>query len=265
LGPGGVERDLEMLPAAIALFVLGSIAGSFVTVVAHRVPREEGFVSGRSRCPHCGETVAAYDNVPIVSWLALRGRCRHCGEPISRRYPLTEAGTGLLWAGTCLALGTDDAGELVLGLVLCTVLVAITLTDLELKIIPNAIVGAGALAGLAIVLAFDLGDLGQRGLAVLIAGGALLLVALAYPRGMGMGDVKLVAMMAIYLGRSIAPALLIGFASGALVGVAMIARNGAEARKRAVPFGPFLALGGVIGLWFGDDLVDWYLDTFANG
>ena len=253
-----------MLASAVLAFVSGALIGSFVTVVAHRVPRGEGIVTGRSRCPHCGKTIAAYDNIPIVSWLLLRGRCRACGAPISARYPLTEASLGALFAGTVLALGTDDAGELVLGLVLCTVLVAITLTDLERRIIPNAIVLAGALAGVAIVLAFGLGDLEQRAIAVLVSGGALFLLAFAYPRGMGMGDVKLVAMMAIYLGRAIAPALLVGFASGALVGVALIARHGGEARKRAVPFGPFLALGGVVGLWFGDDIVDWYLDTFTG-
>jgi leader peptidase (prepilin peptidase)/N-methyltransferase len=250
---------------AVLAFVIGALIGSFITVVAHRLPRKEGFVTGRSRCPGCGAQIDARDNIPIVSWLLLRGRCRHCGEPISARYPLTEAASGLLWLATVLILGNDDVGELVLGLAFVTVLTAITLTDLELRIIPNAIVGAGVIAGIAIVLAFDLGDLGQRALAVAIGGGALLLVALAYPRGMGMGDVKLVAMMGIYLGRAIAPALLIGFAAGALVGVALILREGAGARKKAVPFGPFLALGGVIGLWFGDDIVDWYLDTFGNG
>lgn len=250
---------------AVLAFVLGALLGSFVTVVAHRLPRKEDFVTGRSRCPACGAQIDARDNIPIVSWLLLGGRCRNCEEAISARYPLTEAASGLLWAATVLILGNDDVGELVLGLVFVTVLTAITLTDLELRIIPNAIVAAGAIAGIAIVLAFDLGDVGQRALAVAIGGGALLLVALAYPRGMGMGDVKLVAMMGIYLGRAIAPALLIGFAAGALVGVALIAREGASARKRAVPFGPFLALGGVIGLWFGDDIVDWYLDTFGNG
>lgn len=249
--------------AAIAL-VAGAFIGSFVTVVAHRVPRGEGIVMGRSRCPECGEDIAAYDNVPIVSWLALRGRCRRCRAPIPATYPLTEAGLGMLWAGTVLALGTDDAGELMLGLVLCAVLVAITLTDLERRIIPNAIVLAGAVAGVAIVLGFDLGELGERAIAVVAAGGALALIALAYPRGMGMGDAKLVAMMGIYLGRSIAPALLIGFASGAVVGAILITRHGSEARKRAVPFGPFLALGGVVALWFGDDIVDWYLDTFTS-
>ena len=194
-----------MAGAAAIAFVAGAVIGSLITVIAHRVPRGEGFVTGRSRCPGCGAQIAAYDNVPIVSWLLLRGRCRHCGAPISARYPLTEAGLGALWAGTVLALGTDDAGELVLGLVLCAVLVAITLTDLELRIIPNAFVLAGAIAGLAIVLAFDLGDLDQRAIAIAAAGGAFFLIALVYPRGMGMGDAKLVAMMALYLGRSIAP------------------------------------------------------------
>lgn len=145
---------------------------------------------------------------------------------------------------------------------LCTVLVAVTLTDLELRLIPNAIVLAGALAAVAIVAVSDPSSLGERAVAAAAAGGALLLVALAYPRGMGMGDVKLVAMLGLYLGRAVAPALLIGLAAGALVGVAMIARHGAAARKRAIPFGPFLALGGVIGLWFGDGIVDWYLDEF---
>ncbi len=252
-----------MMGAAAIAFVAGAVIGSLITVIAHRVPRGEGFVTGRSRCPGCGERIAAYDNIPIVSWLLLRGRCRHCGEPISARYPLTEAGLGVLWAGTVLAIGTDDAGELTLGLVLCAVLVAITLTDLELRIIPNAFVLAGAIAGLAIVLAFDLGDLDQRAIAIAAAGGAFFLIALAYPRGMGMGDAKLVAMMAIYLGRSIAPAVLVGLIAGSLVGIAIIAREGAGARKSAVPFGPFLALGGVVGLWFGDEIVDWYLDTFT--
>jgi leader peptidase (prepilin peptidase)/N-methyltransferase len=247
---------------AAGLFVLGAVIGSFVTVIAHRVPRKEGFVTGRSRCPSCGAEIRARDNVPLASWLVLRGRCRDCGEPISKLYPLTELGLGLLYLGTFLALGNDDAGELVLGLVLCTVLVAITLTDLELRLIPNTIVLAGSIAAVAIVAITDSGELGENALAAAIAGGIMFLIVLAYPRGMGMGDAKLVAMMGLYLGRAVAPAVLIGFLVGALVGVALIFRHGAEARKRAVPFGPFLALGGVIGLWFGDDIVDWYTDTF---
>jgi leader peptidase (prepilin peptidase) / N-methyltransferase len=247
--------------AAIA-FVAGLLIGSFVTVLAHRIPRGEGFVTGRSRCPACGTEIGARDNIPVVSYLLLRGRCRACGERISVRYPLTELALGVLYAGTVLALGTDDGGELALGLVLCTILLAVTITDLELRLIPNLIVGPGAVAGLAIVAATDVDAVPESLLAAAIAGGLLFVVALAYPRGMGMGDVKLVAMMGIFLGRAVAPAVLVGFAVGALVGLVMIARHGAQARKSAVPFGPFLALGGVVGLWFGDDMVDWYLDEF---
>lgn len=253
-----------MAAITLALFVAGTVLGSFVTVVAHRVPRGEPFVAGRSRCPSCRTPIGARDNVPVLSWVLLRGRCRSCGDPISARYPLAELGLGLLWAVTYLVVGDDDIGELALGLVLCTALVAITLTDLDLQLIPNAIVGPTALAGVAIVIATDPGSLDERAIAAVAAAGVLLVIALAYPRGMGMGDVKLVAMMGIYLGRATAPGVLLGFAAGALVGLAMIARQGSAARKQAIPFGPFLALGGVLGLWFGDEIVDWYLDEFFS-
>ncbi len=250
-----------LIPAAF-LFVAGCLIGSFVTVVAHRLPRGQGFVTGRSRCPGCGHEIRARDNIPVVSWLVLRGRCRDCGEPISPRYPLTEVGVGALWAATYLILGGDDIAELALGLVLCALLMAITLVDLDLRLIPNKIVLAGALVAVALVAATDPGDLPERLIAAAIGGGVLFLVVLAYPRGMGMGDAKLVAMLGLYLGRALAPALLIGLLLGATVGLVMIARRGAGARKTAIPFGPFLAAGGVIGLWFGDELVDWYLDEF---
>jgi leader peptidase (prepilin peptidase) / N-methyltransferase len=253
-----------MASVAILLFVLGCVFGSFVTVLAHRIPRGESWIGGRSRCPSCGAEIGARDNIPVLSWLLLRGRCRACGEPISVRYPLAEIGLGVLWAATYLILGDDDAAQLALGLVLCALLVAITLTDLDLRLIPNKLVIVGAMVAISVVAAPALGDLPDRAVAAAAAGGVLFVVALAYPRGMGMGDVKLVAMMGLYLGRAIAPAVLIGFAAGALVGGLLIARHGAAARKRAIPFGPFLALGGVIGLWFGDDIVDWYLDEFFS-
>ena len=251
-----------MALVAVLLFLAGCVLGSFITVVAHRLPRGEGFVTGRSRCPSCGTQIAARDNIPVASWLLLHGRCRNCGEPISPRYPLTEAGLGALWATTYLILGDDGGGQLALGLVLCAVLVAITLTDLDLRRIPNPIVAFGAVAAVAIVAATDPDSLPEDLLAAAIGGLVFGGIALAYPRGMGMGDAKLVAMMGLYLGRAMAPAALIGLLAGAIVGGALIARHGAEARKRAIPFGPFLALGGVIGLWFGDDIVQWYLDEF---
>jgi leader peptidase (prepilin peptidase) / N-methyltransferase len=252
------------MPAILAL-PAGLILGSFVTVVAHRIPRGESVVAGRSRCPGCGATIAAYDNVPVLSWLALRGRCRHCGLRIPARYPLTELTMAVLFAATVLILGTDDVGELALGLSLCALLVAVTLTDLERRVIPNAVLAVGAVIGFAIAAAADPGSLPERAVAAAGAGGFLLVVALAYPRGMGMGDVKLAAVMGLYLGQAVVPAMLIGFGTGALVGLAMIARRGAAARKQAIPFGPFLALGGIAGLWFGEPIVDWYVGTFLGG
>lgn len=246
---------------AIPLFVLGAILGSFATALAHRLPRGESWVSDRFGCPSCGSKIRARDKIPVVSWLALRGHCRDCREKISARYPLAELVLGALFAATYLIVGTDEWWELALGLVLCFVLVTITLTDIEQRIIPNKIVLAGSLAAVAIVVAGDPSSLDSRAIAAAIAGGLMFLLAFAYPQGMGMGDAKLVGMMALFIGRAIAPATLLGFALGALVGVALVARHGSSARKRTIPFGPFLAIGGVVGLWFGDDIVEAYLEV----
>src|SRR3954467_15614883 len=154
-----------MASVAVLLFVCGCVLGSFISVVAYRLPRGEGFVTGRSKCPSCGAQIGARDNVPVLSWLLLGGRCRNCGERISIRYPLAEAGLGALWAATYLILGGDDGGELALGLVLCAVLVTVTLTDLDQRRIPNPIVAVGAVAALAIVAATDADSLPQNLLA----------------------------------------------------------------------------------------------------
>jgi leader peptidase (prepilin peptidase)/N-methyltransferase len=239
-------------------FLLGLIAGSFVSAVAHRVPRGISIAGPRSQCPACGATIAAYDNVPALSWLLLRGRARCCGAPIPIRYPLTELGLGLLFAATVLVY-RDEPAEAAIGLVFVTMLAAITLTDLEQRIIPNKILLAGAILCLAIAAATDPGGLPERGIAAAAAGGLLFLVVLAYPAGMGLGDVKLTATMGLFLGRAVAPAVLVALLVGSVVGLAMIARHGSQARKMAIPFGPFLALGGVAGLLVGEQLVDLYL------
>jgi leader peptidase (prepilin peptidase) / N-methyltransferase len=247
--------------AAIA-FLGGLMAGSFVSVVAHRVPRGESIVGPRSRCPACGAQIAAYDNVPLVSWTLLRGRARCCGASISPRYPLVELTLGVLYAATVLVLWEEPA-EIALGLVFVTALAAVTLTDLERRIIPNRILLVASVIGAAIAAVSDPAGLPERAVAAVGAGGLLFLAALAYPRGMGLGDVKLAATMGLFLGRCVAPAILVALLAGSLVGLAMIARHGAAVRKRAIPFGPFLALGGVVGLLAGEELVDWYLDTFS--
>src|SRR5215210_142069 len=232
-----------MVPIASFAFIGGLITGSFVGVVAHRVPRGRSIVGPRSECPSCGTQIAAYDNVPVISWVLLGGHCRSCEARIPARYPLIELAVGISFAATALVL-RDDPAALALGLVFVAVLAAITLTDLERRVIPNAILVVGSLIGLGIVAATDPASLPERMAASLGAGGFLLLFALIYPRGMGMGDVKLAAVMGLFLGISVIPALGVGIVLGALTGLAIMLRYGAAARKHPVPFGPFLAIGG---------------------
>lgn len=244
-------------PVVVVAGLFGLLVGSFLNVVAHRLPRGESLARPGSRCPGCGHPVRPYDNVPVLSWLILRGRCRDCGEPISWRYPLVELVTAVLWAAVVAV--RDDAGGIALGLILVTALVPIVLIDLERRLIPNVITGPAAVAAVVAGLALDLDGLPEQLIAGAAAGGFFLLAVLAYPRGMGMGDVKLAGVMGLCLGRAVAPAILIGLVAGVLVGGVIIARVGARAgRKVAVPFGPFLALGAVAGLFAGDAIVDWY-------
>jgi leader peptidase (prepilin peptidase)/N-methyltransferase len=245
---------------AVYAGLLGAAVGSFLNVVVWRLPRGESIVSPPSRCPRCETPIRPRDNVPIVSWLLLRARCRACGEPISRRYPLVEGLTAVLFAAVVVVEGVD--WDLVWQLPFAAVLVAVALIDLDHRIVPNKIVFPAAIWGLGSALLVRLGDLPE-----LVAWGAgafafLLIAALAYPAGMGMGDVKLAGVMGLYLGSAILPALLGAFLTGSVYGVAMIARHGAAARKTGVPFAPFLALGGVVGLLAGQDLVDLYRNTF---
>jgi leader peptidase (prepilin peptidase)/N-methyltransferase len=242
------------------LFTLvgGLCVGSFLNVVAFRLPRGESLVSPGSHCPGCGTPVRAYDNVPLLGWMLLRGRCRSCGEPISPRYPIVEGVTALLAVAVVLVKSTPR--DVVLGLVLVAVLVPVALIDLEEQIIPNKITLPAAVAAVVIGLLMAPSEVPEQLIAGAAAGGFLLVFVLAYPRGMGMGDVKLAAVLGLYLGRSVAPAMLIALASGTVVGIVVMMRVGvAEGRKTAVPFGPFLALGGVVGLLAGPAIVHWYL------
>lgn len=251
-----------MALAAIAALLGGLIIGSFLNVVAWRLPRGESLSRPPSHCPSCDAPIKPYDNIPVLSWLLLRGRCRSCGEKISARYPLVEATTGLLWAAVVLARW-DDAGGIVLGILFVTFLIPITLIDLDVRLIPNKLTIPAAVLAVVTIVVLDTDFLVE---ALISAAGAFaffFLAALAYPRGMGMGDVKLAGVMGLYLGRAVAPAIFIALIAGVLVGGIIIARLGATAgRKTAVPFGPFLALGGVIALFAGDALVDEYLKTF---
>jgi leader peptidase (prepilin peptidase) / N-methyltransferase len=245
---------------AIFLALLGATVGSFVNVVAYRLPRGESIVRPRSRCPGCGVQVAAYDNLPIVSWILLSGRCRHCQGRISPQYPIVEALTGALFAAVALRSGTS--AQVWPGLVLMTLLVTVSAIDIEHRIVPNRLLLPAAVAALALWALADPGRIPENLIAAAAAGGFLLAAAVAYPAGMGMGDVKLAAVMGLYLGRAVAPALLVAFGAGALVGVGVIAVKGSAGRKQAIPFAPFLALGGIVGQLFGVDIADWYVAHF---
>jgi leader peptidase (prepilin peptidase)/N-methyltransferase len=247
-----------MLAGSLIAFVLGLAAGSFATAVAHRAPRGMSIAGPRSQCPACGVQIAARDNVPVFSWLLLRGRARCCGARISPRYPLTELAVAALFA-VAAVVHWDDPAVIATDWVFVTMLAVVTLTDLERRIIPNVVLLTGAVLCLAIAAPTDPGGLPERAIAAAAAGGILFLVVLAYPRGMGLGDVKLTATMGLFLGRAVAPAILIALLAGTLVGLALIARHGSQARKMAIPFGPFLALGGVVGMLVGDQLIDLYL------
>ena len=249
---------------AVATFAgfIGAIFGSFLNVVAYRLPRHESLLTPASHCPKCGTPVKPYDNIPILSWLLLHGRCRSCSEPISPRYPLIEALTAALCFGAALA-GSSPV-DVVLGIVLILLVVPAALIDLEYRIIPNRITALGAVLALVIGTALDPSGEPTRLIAGAGAGGFLLLAALAYPGGMGMGDVKLAGMMGLFLGRSIAVALFAGLLSGVVLGAVVMARVGvAQGRKTAVPFGPFLALGGVVALLVGPQIVHWYLHAMV--
>jgi leader peptidase (prepilin peptidase)/N-methyltransferase len=251
-----------MAPALAPAALFGLIIGSFLNVVAWRLPRGESLVRPRSKCPGCGTQVKPYDNLPVVSWLVLRGRCRGCAQRISARYPVVEALTAVLYV-LVVAVKWGDVLQMTLGLVLVTFLVPIAAIDLDHKIIPNKLTGPAAVLAIALVAVLDTRHLPEY----LIAGaGALLffyLPALIHNKGMGMGDVKLAAVLGLYLGRAVAPALFIALILGVVVGAGVIAAKGvSEGRRAKVPFGPFLAAGALVAFFVGDGIVDSYMERF---
>lgn len=236
--------------------LLGLVVGSFLNVVVHRVPAGGSVAWPASRCPNCGKPILRRDNVPLVSYAALRGRCRSCGEPIPARYPLVEGLTGVLFGAA--AIRFEGAGQLALSLVLIAALIALAVTDLEHRLLPNAIVGPAAVAGL--VLSFWGGSAAWWAypLAALAVAGFLFGLATVYPGGMGMGDVKMGGMLGMFLGPYAAMAVFAGALSGILAYAALVVAGRLE-RGSALPFGTFMALGGLVALFAGPQLWGLYL------
>ena len=249
------------MPVALAA-IFGAVAGSFLNVVAYRLPRKESLVAPGSRCPTCSKPIKPYDNIPIFGWLLLRGRCRECRTEISARYPVVEALTAAL--AVAVVLVKYSGHDVALGLVLVGVLVPIALIDLEHRVIPNKLTAPAAGAAIAIGLVLNPAGVPEQLIAGAAAAAFLLVFVLAYPRGMGMGDVKLAGVLGLFLGRSVAVAILAGVLLGTVVGAVVMARVGVkQGRKTAVPFGPFMAVGGVVALLAGPAIVHWYLHSVA--
>jgi leader peptidase (prepilin peptidase)/N-methyltransferase len=240
--------------AALITFVPGLAIGSFLNVVAARLPAGRSVVYPPSACPSCDAPIAARDNIPVLSYLLLGGRCRSCGTRIGWQYPAVELLTALLFAGCGIAFGfTFEAATAAF---FCAVLVAVSVIDLERFIIPNRIV----LPAAAIVLAAQTirEPSAEWAIGGLAAALFLLLAAFAYPAGMGMGDVKLALLLGFELGRTVPVALIIGFLAALVPSAVLIARHGRAARKMRIPLGPFLALGGVTALFWGERIIDVY-------
>jgi leader peptidase (prepilin peptidase) / N-methyltransferase len=236
-------------------FLPGLALGSFLNVVAARVPLRRSIVHPGSACMTCEAPIAWYDNIPVVSWLLLRGRCRHCGASIPSKYPLVELVTALLIGGCVVEFGLIP--DAVVASLFCAALVAVSVTDLERHIIPNRIV----LPAAAIVLVAQTALHPSPEWAIAGFGAALFLflAALAYPAGMGMGDVKLALLLGAMLGRTVPIAMMIGMISALVPSIFLLVKHGRAARKMAIPFGPFLALGGIVALFAGDALLHVYL------
>jgi len=244
---------------AAALAAPGLAVGSFLNVLASRVPLRLPIGTSRSRCMSCSHELAARDNIPLVSYAVLRGRCRYCSAKIPARYPAVEAVTALLVIGCGLEFGAT--AEAFVAAAFCIVLVVVSAVDIEHRIVPNRIVLPAAVV--VLVAQTVLYPSPEWALGALGAAGFLLAAALVYPSGMGMGDVKLALLLGAMLGRSVTVALMVGFLA-ALVPAGLLAlRHGSKVRKMAIPFAPFLAFGAVVALFFGDEILDWYLGIFG--
>lgn len=242
--------------AALA-FAPGLALGSFLNVVAARLPERRSLVRPRSACPRCNKEIAWYDNVPLLSYALLRGRCRSCGEPIGLRYPAVELATGLLVAACFLRFGFS--GQAFVASFFAATLVVLSAIDAERRILPDLIV----LPATAVILAAQIALFPDRTLEWILAslGAALFLflALVAYPRGMGMGDVKLALLLGAGLGKAVTVGLMLGMLAALAGSSILFARHGLGARKMFIPFGPFLAFGALVALFWGEALLDAYL------
>jgi len=247
------------LALAALVTIPGLAFGSFLNVVAARMPLRQSIAHPRSECSSCGTPIGARDNIPVLSWLLLRGRCRHCQGAISPIYPAVELATALLVTACVLVYGLTAYAALAAFFVVT--LVTLSAADLRYRLVPNRIVIPAAAIVLVGHTAID--PSAEWSVGALGASLFLLVVALVYPTGLGMGDVKLALLLGAMLGRSVAVALMIGFLAALVPAAALGLRHGTKARKMAIPLVPFLAFGAVVALFEGEAILDWYLGIFG--
>jgi len=265
---------------AILAGVFGLLIGSFLNVVIWRVPRGESLNFPASHCPHCDHAIRPWDNIPVISWIVLRGKCRDCGAPVTPRYLLVELGTGLFFAAVAFWVFTAPQAPtsvvaliltLVAYLYLAAISVALAFIDLETHRLPNVLVLPGYIVGLALLTAscFFTGDFGPLVVAA-IAGAVLFTVyfvmALVYPGGMGLGDVKLAGVLGLFLGwqgwGEVAVGAFAPFVLGGIFSLVLILTKRAG-RKSGIPFGPWMLIGAWVGIFVGRELSGWYLGLFG--
>jgi leader peptidase (prepilin peptidase) / N-methyltransferase len=244
---------------AVTFALPGIAIGSFLNVVVSRVPLHLPIGASRSRCMSCSTEIAAYDNVPVLSYVVLGGRCRTCNSPIPWRYPAVEASTALLVVACGLRFGLT--AESLVASAFCVVLVAVTAIDIEHHLIPNRIVVPAA--GVALVAQTMLFPSFEWAVSAFGAALLLFVIAVAYPRGIGMGDVKLALLLGAVLGRGVVVALAVGFLLALLPAAWLGVRHGRSARKMALPLAPFLSAGALVALFAGDAVLGWYAGLFG--
>jgi leader peptidase (prepilin peptidase)/N-methyltransferase len=244
------------------LFSLGAIVGSFLNVCIVRLPKRESLIRPSSHCPHCNEPIRFYDNIPIISYILLAGKCRHCKNRISLRYPVVEGLTGLMTVALFMRYGPTV--EFLLLLLFSAALLVITFIDLDHQIIPDAVSIPGIPCGIAASLLIPTISWLDSLLGILVGGGLLLLVAVGYKwvtgrEGMGGGDIKLLAMMGAWLGWKAIPFILL---ASSLIGLLIGGGSGLVLKKglkTKIPFGPFLSISSLIYIFFGPEVINWYI------
>lgn len=244
------------------IFVIGACVGSFLNVVIYRLPKKESLITPGSHCPSCGNKVRPFHNIPMVGYLLLVGKCADCREPISARYPLVEFLTALLFTASLASFGLTPTAFVYMGF--CSALIAVTFIDLDHFIIPDSITLPGIVIGLLLtwlVLPLTIND---AMLGIGVGAGFFWILALLVPQGMGGGDIKLIAMVGSFIGlKGTLFTIFLGSLFGSILGIIGIAVFG-KSRKSKIPFGPFLAIGGLMALFWEEQLTRIYFDIFVK-